>query len=379
MAALGRLSSALQEINSNSFADEDERLYAENLLLSALSRVQSPWDIAYNHNWVNSLTNGSIKSLIDAGVFKKWAELGGGPKTSEDLARITNTDPVLIKRLMRHLASHNLLIETAENTYEPTAWSTALGTDETFPATYGKLYIKETGFKNPTDSKSGIVQYLKGPYESVFEYIVSEPTRSREFALAMECHSKWNMTAWTDVYPTDMLLQDAKPDRPLVVDVGGSKGHDLEKFLLKHPEIPDGSLVIEDLPGTLSEVEITNKVILKQPYDFFTPQPLTGARAYFMHNVLHDWSDEPAIKILRNIAGGMEKGYSKLLIHESLIETVRPSRRTTAADITMLVCATAAERTEVEWHELVEAAGLRVVKIWKRPTASDAVIEVDLA
>ncbi|KAI0119645.1 S-adenosyl-L-methionine-dependent methyltransferase [Daldinia grandis] len=393
MGTLDRLSATLRDIDSNSFADEGERLFAEDMLLGALSRVQSPWDIAWNHGFVNASTNGVIKTLIDTGLFKKWVEHGSKPETSENLARMTDTDPVLIKRLVRHLASHNLLAETEEDTYKPSPWATTLGTDQAFPSIYGTLYsdvmsamsnglpsfLKETGFKNPTDSKNGVVQHVQGPYESVFEYIVANPTRSKDFTHAMECHSRWNMTAWTDAFPTDLLLKDAKLDLPLVVDVGGSKGHDLEKFWLKHPEIPDGSLVIEDLPGTLAEVEVTNKAILKQPYDFFTPQPLKGARAYLMHKVLHDWSDEPAIKILKNIAGGMEKGYSKLLIHETLVETVRPSRRTTASDIIMLACTTAAERTEAEWHKLVNAAGLKIVKIWKQPTALDGVLEVDLA
>ncbi|OTB16956.1 hypothetical protein K445DRAFT_74246 [Daldinia sp. EC12] len=379
MATLGRLSATLQGIDSNSFADEDERIYAENLLFNALSRIQSPWDIAWNHNWVNASIHGAAKSLIDAGLFKKWVEHGSKPESSESLAKMTNADPVLIRRLVRHLASHNLLVETAEDTYEPTAWATTLGTNEAFASTYGTMYIKKTGFKNPTDIKNCVVQHIKGPYESLFDYIAADPIRNKEFMDAMECHSKWNMTTWTDVYPTDMLLKDAKLDRPLVVDVGGSKGHDLEKFRLKHPDIPDGSLVIEDLPETIAEAEVPNKAIAKQPYDFFTPQPLKGARAYFMHTVLHDWSDEPAIKILRNIAGGMEKGYSKLLIHEKLVANVRPSRRTTTSDIIMLACTASAERTEKEWHELVNAAGLKIVNIWRQPMALDGVIEVDLA
>ncbi|KAI1468528.1 O-methyltransferase-domain-containing protein [Daldinia caldariorum] len=197
--------------------------------------------------------------------------------------------------------------------------------------------------------------------------------------LGMECHSRWNMATWTDVYPTDLLLKDAKPDRPLLVDVDGSNGHDPEKFLLKHPEVSGGSLVREDLHETLAEVEAANKAISKQPYDFFTPQPVKGDCAYFMHSVLHDWSDEPAIKILRNIPSGMENGYSKLLIRENLVDNVKPSRRTTTSEMVMMSCAASAERTEKEWHELVGAAGLKIVKIWKQRTALDGVIEVHLA
>ncbi|KAI1138907.1 S-adenosyl-L-methionine-dependent methyltransferase [Hypoxylon sp. FL0543] len=392
MSALGRLSAALEGLNNESFTNEEERSHAEDLLLGALNRVRTPWDIAWNHNWVNPATNAAVKTLVDAGTFQKWAEQGSKPQTSVELAKFTDADPTLIRRLVRHLATQHLLIEAAQDTYAPTPWAITLGTDPAFPALYGTLYheittvvfggvppfLKKTGYKNPTDTMNGVIQHLQGPDASFFQYIVSDPVRNKEFTDAMECHSKGNMTAWPDVFPADTLLKDAKLDRPLVVDVGGSKGHDLEKFRLKHPEIPDGSLVLQDLPGVLRSVDTTHKSITKDPYDFFTPQPIMGARAYLLHNVLHDWPDEQAISILRNIADAMEKGYSKLLIHESMVDDVKPSPRTTTSDLTMLACTTAAERTVKEWEDLLSAAGLKIVKIWKMPTAVDGVIEAEL-
>ncbi|KAI0840148.1 S-adenosyl-L-methionine-dependent methyltransferase [Hypoxylon sp. FL0890] len=392
MSALGHLSAALQGLNFESFTNGEDRLRAEDLLLEALNRVRTPWDIAWNHNWVNLATNAAVKTLVDTGVFQRWAEHGHKPQTSAELAKLTDTDPTLIKRLVRHLATQHLLIETAEDTYAPTPWAITLGTDPALPSVYGTMYhevnavffggmppfLKKIGYKNPTDATNGVIQHLQGPGTSFFQYILSDPVRNKEFTDAMECHSKWNMTAWPDVFPTDTLLKDAKLDRPLVVDVGGSKGHDLEKFRLKHPEIPDGSLVLQDLPGVLRSVDISSKAITKHPYDFFTPQPIMGAHVYYLHSVLHDWSDEHAISILKNIAGAMEKGYSKLLIHECMINNIKPSPRTTTSDLTMLACMTAAERTVKEWHDLIAAAGLKVVKIWKLPTAVEGVIEAEL-
>lgn len=42
---------------------------------------------------------------------------------------------------------------------------------------------------------------------------------------------------WTEVCPTKTIVESVKPGRALVVDIGGSKGQDLEKFRLFHPEI----------------------------------------------------------------------------------------------------------------------------------------------
>ncbi|OTA61194.1 S-adenosyl-L-methionine-dependent methyltransferase [Hypoxylon sp. EC38] len=392
MSALDRLSAALQDLDSESFVNEDDRLRAEDLLLKALTRVRTPWDIAWNHNWVNPATSGAIKTLMDAGIFTKWVEHGSRPRTSIELAEFTETDPTLIKRLVRHLAAQHLLIETAEDMYKPTPWAITLGTNPAFPAIYGALYcdvitvtfggmpsfLKKIGYRNPTDASNGVVQHLQGSSTSFFQYIVSDPVRNKEYADAMTCYSKMNTTAWLEVFPTDTLLKDAKLDRPLVVHVGGSKGHDLEKLRFKHPKILDGSLVLQDLPGVLRSVQITNKSITKDPYDFFTPQPIMGARVYLLHKVLQNWQDEQAIVILKNIADAMEKGYSKLLVHESMIEDIKPSLRTTTSDLTMLACVTAAERTMKEWQDLIATAGLKVVRIWKLTTAIDGVIEAEL-
>ncbi|KAI1768618.1 S-adenosyl-L-methionine-dependent methyltransferase [Hypoxylon sp. FL1150] len=391
MSAIDRLSAALQDIDVDSFTSKEERLAAEDILVKALAKVRSPWDITWDHNWAHPATQVAVKTLIDAGVFKKWAEHGSKPTTSKELARLTNTDPALIARLVRHLAAVHLLIETAEDTYKPTPWATTLGTDSALPSCYGAFYydinnamgrevpvfLKKTGYKNITDSKNGVIQHMLGPEASFFGYAVSDPVRNRELSDAMECHSRWNLTAWPDLFPTDTLLENAKPERPLVVDVGGSKGHDLEKFRLKHPEVAHGSLVLQDLPAVLQDIEPPHVSIVKHPYDFFTPQPLKGARVYFMHNVLHDWSNEPAVKILKNVADAMEKGYSKLLIHESMVDNVNPPSRVTTSDIIMLTCVAAAERTVKEWYEVIESAGLKVVKIWKRPAAVEGVIEVE--
>ena len=97
MASADQLLASLQGINASSFANEAERIRARDALFETLRKVQSPWDIAWDHNWVNGATNAAIKTLIDAGVFKKWDEAGGQPKTSAELAELTGTDALLIR------------------------------------------------------------------------------------------------------------------------------------------------------------------------------------------------------------------------------------------------------------------------------------------
>ncbi|KAL5348689.1 hypothetical protein ACLOAV_006107 [Pseudogymnoascus australis] len=388
MVSTDRLIKNLQGIDESAFANEAERVRVRDALFEALRKVQSPWDIVWDHIWVSGATNASVKTLIDAGVFKKWAERGGSPKTCEKLADLTGTDELLIKRMMRQLAGQHLVIETGEDIYAATPWAMALASDPALSAVYGEFYAQlnnpmfkslpyflgERGFENPTDVNDCNWQYWTKTSNNLFADLSINPAMANDFHAAMQCHSKYNLTPWPEVYPTSTVVRAIKPGRALVVDIGGSKGHDLEKFRLCHPDIPEGSLILQDLPDVLKDVQV-DPAILAQGYDFFTPQPVKGARIYFMHNVLHDWPDDSAIKILKNVASAMEKNYSKLLIHESLISRVNPLARVTVSDITMMACLASKERTEIEWGEIIENSGLRIVKIWRPPQSVESVIE----
>lgn len=293
---------------------------------------------------------------------------------------------------MRAIAGQLLITEVAEDTYARTPWAKALAEDSSFPGMYGGFYhelnspmfrtlpsyLQQTGYKNPTDVNNCNFQYWRGEGANMFQYVGTNPLLTSDFNDAMECHSKYNLTPWPEVYPTDTVVSAAKPGVPLVVDVGGGKGHDLKKFLAKHPDIPPGSLVLQDLPDILKGVE-TEPAIEIQHHDFFQPQPVKGARVYFMHNVLHDWPNATATQILKNLAGSMEKGYSRVLIHESLVSNVKPLSRVTVSDVTMMACLAAAERTEEQWRELVASAGMRVIKIWRPVQSVESVIEAEVA
>ncbi|KAF6818390.1 O-methyltransferase [Colletotrichum plurivorum] len=121
-------------------------------------------------------------------------------------------------------------------------------------------FLKESGYKNPTDNADCNLQYWREPGVSFFEYVGSNPLLTADFNDAMESNSRGNLTDWVDVYPTKNLLEGARPGRPLVVDVGGGKGHDLVKFHVRHLEIPAGSLVLQDLPIILKGADV-NPVI----------------------------------------------------------------------------------------------------------------------
>lgn len=89
--------------------------------------------------------------------------------------------------------------------------------------------------------------------------------------------STWtdNKIPWTEFYDTKRIMDGADLSGPILVDVGGNVGNDVNRFLAKHPDAPDGSLVLQDLPPAL-ELAAVDKKIKVMPHDFYNPQPVTG-------------------------------------------------------------------------------------------------------
>ena len=81
--------------------------------------------------------------------------------------------------------------------------------------------------------------------------------------------------SWTDIYPVQHLVSSLKPGVPLVVDVGGGKGHDLEKLRSTYPNLPPGSLVLQDQASVVEAASLHGS-ITTMAHDFFTPQPVKG-------------------------------------------------------------------------------------------------------
>lgn len=293
---------------------------------------------------------------------------------------------------MRCIAGQHLVNETDLDTYARTPWAAALAADQGLRAWYGGFYhelvgpllrtlpefLKESGYRNPTDNADCNFQHWQGPDSIFFRYVGSNPKLTDDYNDAMEGNSRGNLTDWPEVFPTETLLEGARPGRAVVVDVGGGKGHDLKKFHARHPELAAGDLILQDKPSMLKDVE-RDPAHTTQEHDFVTPQPVMGARAYFMHGVLHDWPESKIEEILKNVTAAMERGYSKLLIHENMVNERNPVGRVTSLDILMMGGLAGAEKTEGHWREIVDKAGLRVVKIWRGIDMGEGIIEAELA
>lgn len=86
------------------------------------------------------------------------------------------------------------------------------------------------------------------------------------------------------------------------------------------------------LPHNLSKVRFEGGFNVRQKMTRRDP----GARAYYLHSVLHDWDDASCVKILRNIVTAMQPGYSKVLINENVVPDVGAVWSITSMDWLMM-------------------------------------------
>lgn len=245
-------------------------------------------------------------------------------------------------------------------------------------------YERTRGWKNPTDAKDSPLMHA---HKTDLNYFALAQSRGylEDFNNHMGGYRQgrlpWMAPGFVPVQ--EVLIEGAdrsSPDAVFMVDVGGCLGHDLLEFHRYHPAAP-GKLVVQDLPQVVGSIAPSeeNRALTAMPHNFFDEQPVQGARAYYMHSVLHDWPDERAEAIVKRVKAAMRPGYSKLLINENVIPRTDAYWEMSALDLVMLTQLSAQERTESDWYDLLERrCGLKIAKIWSGGRGVESLIECEL-
>jgi hypothetical protein len=224
-------------------------------------------------------------------------------------------------------------------------------------------YFESNGYKNPEDAYDAPFQLAYNTKSHYFEWLRQNPKVQQVFNSVMTQTQTLRGTDWFDIYPVQEKLRVA-PDQVLLVDIGGGVGHDLTAFKKRFPDLP-GKLVLQDLPQVIDTIkDPLLEGITAVGHSMFDPQPIRGARAYYMRTVLHDWPDKQALEALARIREAMTEE-SVLFIHEHLMtDGLDVPAIAATLDIHMMEVFSSLERTQKEWVALVEKAGFRIVNVW---------------
>ena len=140
-----------------------------------------------------------------------------------------------------------------------------------------------------------------------------------------------------------------------VCDVGGGSGALLEVLLASHDHL---SGIVLDLPEVVNRAgSVATARLTRQAGDAFVALP-PEASTYLFVNVVHDWSDEDATRMLRRAATDGPRG-ARVVVVEGVRRAVPIDDVAQRTDLLMLLLAPGGrERTAAEIEAVGVAAGL---------------------
>ncbi|KAH8907941.1 S-adenosyl-L-methionine-dependent methyltransferase [Coniochaeta sp. PMI_546] len=241
-------------------------------------------------------------------------------------------------------------------------------------------YLKSINYALPTSLSDGPFQAAHNTDLPFFDWLGQHEEYSKAFNSYM-CAYRAGKPSWLDegFYPVaDRLIKGFDPSVSdvFLVDVGGGLGHDLRELRRKAPHLP-GRLVLQDREDAIATVSQSRQFEV-MAHDLFSPQPVVGARAYYLHSVMHDWGDDECVRILEQLKPAIKKGYSRVLINEIVVPERGASWAVTSTDQLVFVLGALRERTEVDWQGILKKAGYGIVKVYTYEMGSESLIEAEL-
>jgi len=147
-----------------------------------------------------------------------------------------------------------------------------------------------------------------------------------------------------------------------IVDIGGGDGTLLASILQRYKNVSavlfDSEHIVKRAAVNLESAGVRDRVEIVEG-NFFG-EVSAGADLYIMKNILHDWDDKDAVRILGNVNKAMPSG-SKLIVVEAIIENDNKYSFGKMIDILMLVVTKEGrERTLDEFRLLFDRSGFRI-------------------
>ncbi|KAL9104580.1 MAG: hypothetical protein Q9163_000502 [Psora crenata] len=206
-----------------------------------------------------------------------------------------------------------------------------------------------------------------------YQFYAKHPKKAARFAKAMAGLSQLDRQSseLRDEYPWERLTGK-------VIDVGGGSGH----ISISLAKDESDQMLAQGNP--LLTAEVQDRVSYMK-HNFFDPQPIHDASAFFIRQCLHNWPDQECVRILRAFVPALEKCKpgTPLLINDTVLPKLGEKSRfedkaLRQLDITMLVILNAKQRTEKEFHNLVKAADERYEVVKVHSAGSMGLVEVHL-
>ncbi|KAJ4729848.1 O-methyltransferase [Melia azedarach] len=213
----------------------------------------------------------------------------------------------------------------------------------------------------------GTVAFKKAHGCEIWDFASRNPEYNKIFNDGLACTSKIISGAIISGY------KDGFGSIGSLVDVGGGIGEMMSEIVKSYPHIEGINF---DLPHVIATAPKYDGVS-HMGGDMF--QDIPSADAVFMKWIMHDWSDEDCVKILRNCRKAIPAKTGKLIVVEIVVQPEGGDGvfddMGLVFDLLMLAHASGGkERTELEWSKILEQGGFPRFKIINIP-ALPSIIE----
>ena len=287
--------------------------------------------------------------------------LGDGPLAIDELAARVGADADALGRLLRALAGRGVFRHRRDGRYELNSLADTLRSDAPISLAGAALFngSKEqrerwTLLADSVRTGKSIVPAMHG--KEGFDYLAEQPELAELFNRTMTSIAQ--MTVATVVAGYDFSAYRT------VVDVGGGQGTLLAAILAAAPDslgvLYDLPPVVATAPNVLREYNVADRVRIATG-SFFDGVPSDGD-AYVLKNIVHDWTDEKALQILRNVRAAAGPRTTVLLV-EVVVRGHYRDCPENWMDLEMLLNLGSRERTEDEYRELLSKAGFRMTRV----------------
>ena len=300
----------------------------------------------------------AIAAAADLGIADALAKK---PLSLHELADRVGAHPDSLSRLLRALIGRGIFRQGRDGCYElnplgHTLRSDAPGSMSGMARLVGAAQWREHWSQLVEAIRTGeaVLPKLRG--KDAFAYLDGEPELAEIFNQAMTNNSELAVAPVVAAY-------DFSP-YPTIVDVGGGHGRLLAAILAATPDahgvLYDLSQVVASAATLLRERSVADRVRIVSG-SFFDGVP-PGGDAYVIKNVIHDWTDDLAVQILRRLRAAADPAAVVLLI-----EFVLPDHHREflghVVDLEMLVQARGRERTATQYRYLLEEAGFEMTRV----------------
>jgi hypothetical protein len=207
--------------------------------------------------------------------------------------------------------------------------------------------------------------------QDAFGTLYADPVRLREFADLMNAIS----------VPQGRLIAEVVDFAPYrcILDVAGGPGGQSIEIGLQHPHLRGVIMDMEPV-CVVAQEQIAAKGLSSRftavPGDLMTGPYPSGADVILLGHILHDWSDETCLRILRHSAAALPDG-GLLLVSESVLSEDFAGRQSAnVKDLIMLIANEpgARERTLGEYQDFLERTGFDFVDVIRFEAPRDLIV-----